>query len=62
MKYYNYRFRYDNGSASEILKADTQIPIDQQAKWYHVNFLGKNQKLHINFEKVVYVEEWITEE
>ena len=61
MKYYNYRFNYDNGGASEILKSDTRIPLDEGAKWIHVNFLGKNQSLHINLEKVTNVEEWATE-
>ena len=61
MKQYNYRFNYDNLAASEILKCDTRIPLDEGAKWIHINFLGKDRSLHINMEYVTNVEEWITE-
>lgn len=61
MKQYNYRFNYDNGTASEITNSDIRIPIDEVTKWIHINFFGKNRSLHINMEKVTNVEEWATE-
>lgn len=63
MKQYNYRFIYDNGvHSTELLKCEYPLVMSDTAKWYKINMPDKGKSITINIDKVVTIEEWITEE
>lgn len=63
MKEYNYRFVYDGGQhTTELLKCDKPLVMSDTAKWYKINMPEMGKSIIINIDKVVTIEEWITEE
>lgn len=62
MKEYNYRFVYDSGQYTELLKCSSPFVMNDSAKWYKINMPEMGKSIIINIDKVVTIEEWITEE
>lgn len=63
MELYNYRFWYNGGRCTEVLKCDKPVVIpNNDVKWCKVNIPSKKKSVAINIEKVETIEEWITEE
>lgn len=69
MSIYNYRIYYDNGSVSEILRCDGRIDILELTRdnesFFRINFTVREKRkrsITINAKKVVYIDEWESEE
>ena len=61
-KLYNYKFTYDHGQVTELLKCDHPFVLKDTTKWYKMILADKSESITINIEKVTTIEEWITEE
>lgn len=64
MKYFNYRFNYDNGSSTEFLKVNDKIDIERILKEPTCFFNIENHKMSIaiNTSHIINIERWETEE
>lgn len=64
MKYFNYRFNYDNGSSTELLKVNEKIDIVSILKepTFFMNIENHKRSFAINISHIINIERWETEE
>ena len=69
MKYYNYRFVYDNGDHTQLLDCENSMDIDvlNEDKFISLNLGEKIEaetgqtRICFNTDHLVRIEEWVTE-
>lgn len=62
MKEYNYRVTFNNGQVTELLRCDAPLSLENNiAKWYTINYKGKEKRITIHTDNVNTIEEWLTE-
>ena len=62
MKEYNYRVTFNNGQVTELLRCDAPLALENNiAKWYTINYKGKDKRITIHTDNVNTIEEWLTD-